>query len=73
MRTSTMRSSYEQSLSVAHRALYRASDQAEQLGDVGAAEDLHELLKHISVLMDSSLRNKKRPVTSIAGQLNLCD
>lgn len=61
MPTSAQRSNYEQALSVAHRALWRASQHAEEHGDEGAVEDLVEMMQFVSVLMNDSLKNKRRP------------
>lgn len=62
MRNSQARSRYEQSLATAHRAIYRAIDQAEQLGDQGAEHDCHQILKEIQRLAEASLRGKVRPM-----------
>lgn len=61
MPTSQQWSTYEQALSVAHRALWRASQRAEEMGDEGAVEDLAEISNAVSVLMSDSLKNKRRP------------
>lgn len=59
MTNSEKRSSYEAALAAASRGLYRAIDYAEQLGDVGAEEDLRAARAHIQVMMDESIRNKR--------------
>lgn len=66
MPTSAQRSTYEQALSVAHRALWRASQRAEEHGDEGAVEDLAQVMQAVSVLMSDSLKNKRRPRRQLA-------
>lgn len=61
MAQSKQRSRYEAALAVAHRALWRAADVADELGDEGAVEDLAELQRYLAVMVDDSLRGRKRP------------
>lgn len=61
MSSSAKRSAYEQKLSVAARALYWASERAEEIGDPGAAEDCLQLRTELSRLLEDSVRGKKRP------------
>lgn len=60
MNRSLSRSKYEAKLAAAHRQLYYAMSEAEELGDFGAVEDISALLQHITVLTQDSLRGKPR-------------
>lgn len=71
MRNSIKRSTYEANLAVAHRALWRAQINADDLGDQGAADDLTEILKHVSVLAQDSLKGNHRATVPSRAQLTL--
>lgn len=60
MRKSLQRSRYESRLAVAHRALYGAQQEALALSDDGAVEDLSELTRYVAVMMEDSLKDRKR-------------
>lgn len=60
MRKSLQRSRYESRLALVHRALWGAQEEAKALGDDGAAEDLSELSKYVAVMMEDSLKDRKR-------------
>lgn len=55
------RAQYETELSRARRSLMHAQGLADRLNDYGASEDLLALCMHLTTLMDSSLRSKRRP------------
>ena len=69
MSSGQQRSYYEARLAAAHRNTFAAKIRAEDLGDDGAAEDLAEILKHLGVLMEDSLRGKHKP--QLAGQTSI--
>lgn len=60
MAYTTERARYEAALASAHRALYRAAEQAELMGDDGAAYDAEQLLKETLRLATDSLSGKPR-------------
>lgn len=60
MRYDTARARYEAQLAVAHRALFRAQEAADEMNDSGAALDLDGILGEISRLADDSLRTVMR-------------
>lgn len=64
------RARMEAQLAVAHRALYRAMQAAEDAGDEGASEDLAQLLREVSRVADLSLRGKPRRA-QLKGQLEI--
>lgn len=59
MPNSKQRSWYEAALARAHRAVWNAQLAADEFGDMGAADDLTQILQHLQVLMDDSLKNKR--------------
>jgi len=40
--------------------LYWAQQRAEAIGDDGAVEDLAEIMRHLHVMLEDSLKNKPR-------------
>lgn len=70
MPTSTQRSRYEARLAAAHRSAWHAAQEAEQFGDEGASEDLTAIMGHLSVLLQDSLKGKKRNRRQIAMRLD---
>lgn len=60
MRSSIGRSKYEAQLAVASRALYRAAEAAEEIGDRGAQDDCLQIRTELARLMEDSVRGKKR-------------
>lgn len=62
MDRSKQRGIYEGYLSRAHRNAWSAAQHAEAAGDVGGAEDLHEICKFLKILLEDSIRGHKRPL-----------
>lgn len=69
MPTSKQRSIYESRIAAAHRACYHAQAEAEAMNDHGAAEDLQQILQHLSKLLSDSLRGKHK--AQLKGQTSL--
>jgi hypothetical protein len=69
MANSYDRAKYETRLASAHRALFYATAQAEQMGDDGAAEDLRQIAREIQRLAEASLKGKVKP--QMKGQLRI--
>lgn len=67
----TDRARMETQLAVAHRALYRAQQAAENMQDEGAAHDLQQLLWGVTAIAEASLGNARRPNGVIKGQMSL--
>lgn len=61
MPNSRERSAYEEGLSRCHRAAYWAQQRADAIGDDGAVEDLLAIQRHLAVMMEDSLRGRRRP------------
>lgn len=61
MSTSTQRSRLEANIAVAARALRRAGDIADELGDPGAQEDCYAIIDHLRAMLESSVNGKRRP------------
>lgn len=60
--SSLERSRYEAGLHAANRALWRAHEAAEVLGDRGAMEDLEQMQAETRRLMELSIRGKRAPI-----------
>lgn len=69
MRNSLQRSRFEAALARAHRNLWTAQQEAEALGDLGAAEDITEVMRFVADVTADSLKGRKRP----RRQLSLLD
>lgn len=52
------RARIEQNLAVAHRAVFRAREAAEQDGDVGLEEDLYGIERELTRLAERSLKGR---------------
>lgn len=60
MRGSTNLSRYESALARAHKACWDAQMIADELADDGAVEDLVAIQRHLYVMVEDSLKGKKR-------------
>ena len=60
MRRGQQRSWFEGQIAVASRALLKASEIAEQLGDEGAADDVLQIRTELSRLLEDSVNGRKR-------------
>ena len=65
------RAIYEHQLAIAHRALWRASEAAEEMGDGGAEHDCQQLLKELGRVAEHSLKSNPRARPQLKGQLSL--
>lgn len=61
MRGSTQVSRYEAALARAHKACWDAQQIADERNDFGAVEDLVAVQRHLYVMVEDSLKGKKRP------------
>lgn len=66
MPSSRQRSAYEEGLARAHRALYWAMSRADEMEDQGAVDDLLALQAHLHVMLEDSLKGRKRPKRQLA-------
>lgn len=57
---STGRAKMESELAAAHRRLWTASEAAQAMGDLGAAEDIDQILREVSRVASASLTSKAR-------------
>lgn len=71
MERSKARAKYETQLARAHRSLYWASVAAEELGDLGAVDDVTQIMLEVNRLTEDSLRGRKRTREPIPGQLTI--
>lgn len=71
MPTTAQRNRYEKKLANASGALYWAASAAEEIGDEGAADDLHKMRALAQEMLEESTRNKRHSTAELPGQMRI--